>query len=387
MIFKCLTGSCCEAFLFSCFAAVFFCSKKPVCSGINALILLPENMEKPVLVIKIGSSILADANGNLDKNVIARIAAGVAALSERYRVILVSSGAVSSGKMFLPSYKGRLVERKAAAAIGNPILITAYSHFFSVYGLQVAQALFERHHFSNRHQFLQLKDTITELWRNNILTIANENDTVSNHELKFSDNDELATLIAVAFNADSMILCTTSGGFLNDRGEIIPLVENIDSDLLHFLRDEKTKHGTGGMASKLSFTRLATSLGIKVVMCGIEDEASFANALAGREGTTFMAKGSTLKERQKWLASGSITIGSVEIDDGACLALCDRKSLLAIGVVKVHRPFSGSEVVELVNSKGEIAGVAKMKLSSAELEEKSAQRNVLAAHADDIVMF
>ena len=344
-------------------------------------------MEKPVLVLKIGSSILADADGNLDKGVIARIAAGVAALTHQYRVILVSSGAVSSGKTFLPSYKGRLVERKAAAAIGNPILITEYSRCFSTYHLRVAQALFERHHFSSRHQFLQLKETITELWRNNIITIANENDTVSSHELKFSDNDELATLIAVAFNAESMILCTTSGGFLDQTNAVIPLVQNIDSDLLHLLRDEKSKLGTGGMASKLSFTRLATTLGINVVMCGIREEGSFANALAGTEGTTFKAKHSTLKDRQKWLASGSITIGSVQIDDGAYGALCDRKSLLAIGVVAVHRPFSGSEVVELVNSKGAIVGVAKMKLSSAALEEKNMQRNVMAAHADDIVIF
>jgi glutamate 5-kinase len=251
----------------------------------------------------------------------------------------------------------------------------------------VAQALFERHHFSNRSQFLQLKETITELWRNGILTIANENDTVSNHELKFSDNDELATLIAVAFNAESMILCTTSGGFLDNKGDIIPLVENIDSDLLALLRNEKSKHGTGGMASKLSFTRLATSLGIKVVMCGIAGEVSFAQALAGREGTTFRAKHSTLKDRQKWLASGSITIGSVQIDDGAYQALCERKSLLAIGVVKVHRPFSESEVVQLVNNDGDILGVAKMRLSSAALDEKSSQRNVMAAHTDDIVIF
>lgn len=344
-------------------------------------------MEKPVIVIKIGSSIIADSNGNVDPSVIEKIAAEVAQLTEAYRVILVSSGAVSSGRSSLKNYKGRLVERKAAAAIGNPILITAYSRFFAAYKIQVAQALFERHHFSNRNQFLQLKETITELWKNDILTIVNENDTVSNHELKFSDNDELATLIAVAFNADTMILCTTAGGYLNDRGEVIPLVQNIDSDLLHFLRDEKSKHGTGGMASKLSFTKLATSLGIRVVMCGIAREASFSNALAGKEGTTFAPKHSTLKDRQKWLASGSITIGSVQIDDGAYQALCDRKSLLAIGVVKVQRPFSGGEVVELVNNGGEIVGVAKMKLSATALEERSAQRNVMAAHADDIVMF
>ena len=87
-------------------------------------------MEKPVIVIKIGSSIIADKKGNADPAVIRKIAAAIAQLTPSYRVILVSSGAVSSGKSFLSNYKGRLVERKAAAAIGNPILITAYSRFF-----------------------------------------------------------------------------------------------------------------------------------------------------------------------------------------------------------------------------------------------------------------
>jgi glutamate 5-kinase len=344
-------------------------------------------MEKPVLVIKIGSSIIADSRGNADATVIQKIVAVVAQLSATNRVILVSSGAVSSGKNFLKNYKGKLVERKAAAAIGNPILITEYSRYFAAYNIQVAQALFERHHFSNRHQFLQVKDTITELWKNDIVTIVNENDFVSSHELKFSDNDELATLIAVAFNAETMILCTTSGGYLNSEGQVIPVVQNIDNDLLSHLRDEKSKHGTGGMASKLSFTRLATSLGIRVIMCGIKGEASFLRALRGDDGTTFKAKRSTLKDRQKWLASGSVTIGSVRIDDGAGKALSNRKSLLAIGIVQVQRPFSQGEVVELVATNGESIGVSKMKLSSAALEEEGARHNLMAAHADDIVIF
>lgn len=356
-------------------------------TAFKCLYFTGRKMEKPVIVIKIGSSIIADAAGNLNASIIQKIAGEVAQLTADYRVVLVSSGAVSSGKSFLKTYKGRLVERKAAAAIGNPLLITEYSRFFAAYNIPVAQALFERHHFSNRHQFLQVKETISELWKNDVLTIVNENDFVSNHELKFSDNDELATLIAVAFNADTMILCTTAGGFLNDRGEIIPIVQDIDSDLLQFLRDEKSKHGTGGMASKLSFTKLATSLGIRVIMCGLSGDASFANAMEGKEGTVFSAKRSTLKDRQKWLASGSITIGSVQIDDGAYRALCDRKSLLAIGVMKIQRPFSEGEVVELVNTAAEIVGVAKMKLSATALEESSKQRNVMAAHADDIVIF
>ncbi len=343
-------------------------------------------MEKPVVVIKIGSSILANSSGNLAEEKVARIAAEVAQLSTTYRVVLVSSGAVSSGKFALPHYKGKLAERKAAAAIGNPILIAAYSRAFEQYNIKVAQALLERHHFSHRQQFLQLKETITELWRNNILAIVNENDFVSDHELKFSDNDELATLIAVAFNAQTLLLCTTSGGFLDRQGKVIPAIDKIDENLLSLLRNETSAHGTGGMASKLTFTKLATRLGITVIMCGLQAEDAFSKAVRGEEGTTFRAQASALKDRQKWLASGSITSGAVQLDNGACKALTERKSLLAIGITAVPRPFSVGEIVELLDPAGETIGVAQMRLSSSALEA-GGQHNGMAAHADNIVIF
>ena len=344
-------------------------------------------MSKAVVVIKLGSSVIAKEDGTINPDVIQTIVKEAVDLTPAYEVILVSSGAVSSGKPYIKNYKGKLVERKAAPAIGNPILIREYSRYFSAYGIPVAQALCERHHFSNRDQFLQLKETITELWKNGIITIVNENDMVSNRELKFSDNDELATLIAVAFNAEAMILCTTAGGYRDSDNAIIPLVTGINDSLTSFLRKDTSAHGSGGMASKLSFTKLATSLGIRVVMCGIEGPGIFSKALRGETGTTFMPKSSTLKDRQKWLASGSVTSGSVQVDEGAYAALRSRKSLLAIGISKVQRPFSPGEVVELANQQNEIIGVAKMRIASHELDSEKKPRNLMAAHADDIVIF
>src|SRR6202008_1386753 len=106
-------------------------------------------------------------------------------------------------------------------------------------------------------QFLQLKETFTMFWNNNILPVVNENDLVSNIELKFSDNDELATLIAVGFNADTLIICTSVGGFMNDAMKIIPVIERIDNTILGYVKPGKTNAGLGGMISKLTFTRLA----------------------------------------------------------------------------------------------------------------------------------
>src|SRR6201999_2187682 len=133
---------------------------------------------------------------------------------------------------FVAGYKGTLAERKAAAAVGNPILIRHYQKHFSAYNIPVAQALCERHHFSSRSRFLQLKETFMEFWNNGILPIMNENDLVSNVELKFSDNDELATLTAISCDAEALLLCTSVGGFMDADKKIISRVDRIDSRIM-----------------------------------------------------------------------------------------------------------------------------------------------------------
>src|SRR4051812_34650693 len=109
-------------------------------------------MSSKVLVIKLGTAVITDENGNIDEGVIKKVATEVAQLLDEYKIVLVSSGAVASGKKYLKQFRGSLFDRKAAAAVGNPILIQLYHQHFSRLGLTVAQALCERVHFSNRKQ-------------------------------------------------------------------------------------------------------------------------------------------------------------------------------------------------------------------------------------------
>lgn len=344
-------------------------------------------MQKPVLVIKLGTAVITDAKGVIVQSIIKKVASEIAALSARYRIVLVSSGAVGSGKSFFGQYKGTLTERKAAAAVGNPILIRHYQKHFSKYGIPVAQALCERHHFSSRGRFLQLKETFLEFWKHGILPIMNENDLVSNVELKFSDNDELATLTAIGFDAETLIICTSVGGFMDPEKNIIPRVEKIDGKILGYVTKDKSSLGLGGMLSKLTFTRLANSLGIRVVICGLGGTTPFATALAGKSGTSFVAQTANLKARQKWLASGSITIGSIFMDKGAVRAIAQRRSLLSVGVSRSLGKFAPGEVVQLKDEEENIIGVAKVRLSASELQSSLETKGVMVAHADDIVLF
>jgi glutamate 5-kinase len=344
-------------------------------------------MAGKVLVIKLGTAVISNKEGNIDEQVVKKVADEVAVLSKTYHVVIVSSGAVGSGKKYLANYKGTLLERKAAAAVGNPILIQLYHQHLKRHGITVAQALCERMHFSNRTQFLQLKETFNTFWENNIIPVVNENDLVSNVEIKFSDNDELATLIAIGFDAPSMILCTSTGGLLDDKKRIIEKIEKVDSSVMKYVSTDKSVVGLGGMISKLTFTRLATSLGINVIICGLKGDSPLKDALAGKNGSYFSAQKSNLGARQKWLASGSLTLGTIHVDKGAAKALQSRKSLLTVGITDAEGKFVAGEVVQLMDEESNIIGVAKAKLSSKDILGHLTEKSVVAAHADDIVMF
>ncbi|KAA2240402.1 glutamate 5-kinase [Chitinophaga agrisoli] len=343
-------------------------------------------MSKPILVIKFGTASITRANGELDESVIAAIARQVAALHAEYNMVLVSSGAVAAGKKFLREYNGTISERKAAAAIGNPLLLSKYSQYFEPYGIAIAQSLCERRHFSNRGQFLQLKKTYEELWASNIIPVANENDVVSDLELKFSDNDELATLIAVGFGASGLLFSTSVGGVLDKENKVVPQIDVIDESVFALADTSKSSLGLGGMVSKLTFARLATRMGIRVVIFGIHTTDGILNAMAGATGTLCLPQPCSMPARKKWLASGSLVTGRIQVDAGAQKALEQRHSLLAVGVQAILEKFDRGEVVEIVNEAQEAIAVARAKLSSDVLAGTEKVQNLEIAHADDIVL-
>ncbi|MGV8879905.1 MAG: glutamate 5-kinase [Sphingobacteriaceae bacterium] len=343
-------------------------------------------MTKPILILKFGTASITKENGEIDEVVIADIARQVAQIQQEYHVVIVSSGAVGAGKKYISNYTGTLSERKAAASIGNPLLLQTYSSYFAPYKIAIAQSLCERHHFSNRSQFLQLRNTYRELWANNIIPIANENDVVSNLELKFSDNDELATLIAVGFGASLLLFSTSVPGVLDPDGKVITQLDTIDKDVLSLAKKEKSALGLGGMTSKLTFARLANVMGIKAVIFGIRTADGILYAIKGKTGTLCLPQPCNMPERRKWLASGSLVKGRIMIDSGAQKALQNRHSLLAVGVKAVLEGFEKGEVIEILDEKSIAVAVAKTKLSAAVLLQNLKTQNLEVAHANDIVL-
>lgn len=342
-------------------------------------------MTRSILVLKLGSASIT-TKGEIDEAIIADITRQVSTLALSHHIILVSSGAVAAGKKYIKNYKGKISERKAAASIGNPLLLSMYSKYFQPYNISIAQSLCERQHFSNRAQFLQLKETYEELWKNGVIPIANENDVVSNLELKFSDNDELATLLGVGFGASLILLGTSVPGVLDKEGNVVEKIDAINNDVFSLANKNTSEVGLGGMTSKLTFAHLASSMGIKVVIFGVKTADGILKAVTGQTGTVCTPKDCTISARNKWLASGSLVTGRLLVDAGACEAIRKRKSLLAVGVMRIIAGFADGEIFEVIDEQDSIVAVARAKVSSGALGNNLKQHNLEIANASDIVI-
>ena len=209
---------------------------------------------------------------------------------------------------------------------------------------------------------------------------------MSSRELKFSDNDELATLLAAGFGAEILLIGTTVQGVLDNHGKVVARIEDFNDKILALASNEKSDAGLGGMTSKLTFAHLATSMGIKVVIFSAKEKNSLVNAVKEKTGTVCVPKIVSKTARQKWLASGSLVIGNVQVDAGAQKALLKRKSLLVVGVQKIIQHFTLEEAFEITDENGIAFAVARAKISSKELEKNLKQQNLILAHADDIVL-
>lgn len=338
---------------------------------------------KKIIVIKLGTAAITTQDGLINNSLLKNICAQLAHLQTENHVLLVSSGAVGSGKPFIEGYKGTINQKKAAAAIGNPLLMAQYAKYFAPHGIQVGQCLLERAHFNNRARFVQLKATITELWKSNIIPIANDNDVVNDLELRFSDNDELATLLAVAFNARKLLIGSSVTGMLDNNNQLLEQVKQVDDTIFSYVKPEKSAQGLGGMLSKLSHTRLATSMGIETVIFNAREKGNIELAFQNQVGTSFAAQKSTLNARQRWLLSGH-THGGLIIDAGAAKALRQRKSLLAVGIKSVKTPFTKNEMIEIEDETGHVLAMAKSKVSSQEISANPV--SLVVAHANDIIL-
>lgn len=315
------------------------------------------------IVVKVGTSSLTHSTGKIDLRRMELLVRQVADLSNGGReMILVSSGAVGAGmgKLNRASAPRTLPEKQALAAVGQGGLMHLYEKLFAEYDRHVAQLLLTRDVFAVPRRYLNVRNTLAALLEFGAVPVINENDPVAAEELRFGDNDTLAAAVAVAADADLLVILSDIDGLYdadprrNPQARIIPVVREVTEEMLASSRSKGSAVASGGMCTKLLAARMTMACGIPLVIASGGAENPLRRILAGEGlGTLFVPRGEGYRSRRRWLAAGSAPAGKIRVDSGAARILGrGGRSLLPSGVVAVEGRFERGDVVAVVAPEG-----------------------------------
>ncbi|MGN8646961.1 glutamate 5-kinase [Gracilibacillus sp. HCP3S3_G5_1] len=366
-------------------------------------------MMKQRVVVKIGSSSLTNKNGGLDLIKLKEHTAAIAALKrQNYEVILISSGAVSAGFSDLgyPTRPVTIAGKQAAAAVGQGLLIQAYTDEFRHFNMVTAQLLLTKDVFSNETQYSNVYSTLTELLKRDVVPIINENDTVVIDELTFGDNDMLSALVSGLVHADYLIMLTDINGLYDKNPKTDPTAQKyhrlkrLSADILQQTKHESgSKFGTGGMKSKLLAAKTALSLGVKVFVGTGESEDKLIRIMQNQGDGTYIGEDlpNSYRKQKQWIAFHSDISGKLHVDKGASEAIMYQgKSLLPAGIKWVDGDFQVGAVVDIifedkVIAKGQVnyssEELIKIKGESSQVAmEQSSSKRPEVIHRDRLVI-
>jgi glutamate 5-kinase len=340
------------------------------------------------LVIKLGSSIVADERGEVRIDVLGGICDQLSELHRTDRSpIVVTSGAIARGMgvMGIPLRPRAIDELQAASAVGQGKLYQVYDELLRARGVASAQVLLTFFDMSARTHYLNARQTLRKLldWR--LVPVINENDTTTTDEISFGNNDFLAAQVAILLGAELLVMLTDAEGlFTSDpradmEAELISSVERFDAldglDIGH----TTSPLGSGGMRSKVVAAEMATAAGIPtVVASGLEPGTILAAAAGEPVGTRFAAQVARYSSFKLWLKYAKPVRGRVVVDAGAARALREGgTSLLPVGIVEVVGAFDAGDAVEVAHN-GEAVGKGICNYSAPEL------RRVLGMKSADV---
>ena len=310
------------------------------------------------VVVKLGSAIVVDEEGNVRRDVLASVCAAVAARQKAGdRVVMVTSGAIALGMrlMGMHARPSEVDELQAASAVGQGRLYQEYERLLAEEQVRSAQVLLTFFDLSARTHYLNARRTLQRLVAWGAVPVINENDTTATDEISFGDNDFLAAQVAILLKAQQLLMLTDTDGLFTADPRLEPGAELIgevnDFETLEGLAIgvSATAIGTGGMRSKVVAAEMATAAGIPARIVNGTVAGAVAAALAGEAvGTRFMPQQGRVSSFKLWLKYAKPTHGRLVVDDGAAAALRERgTSLLPVGIVDVLGEFQAGDAVEV----------------------------------------
>jgi glutamate 5-kinase len=331
------------------------------------------------ILVKVGSAVLTGSEG-LDLKIIDSLVQEICDLTHKgYSFVLVSSGAIASGKHRL-NITGKLKsipEKQAAAAVGQGRLMRVYSKSFEKNNLYVAQILLTLSDLTDRQRYLNIRNTLSTLLEWGVTPIINENDSVAVDEIKFGDNDNLAAMIANIVEADVFINLTSTAGLYDSnpaeskKAKLISLVSEINDEIEAAATAETSDVGTGGMKSKVMAAKKVTAIGIPCIIAPGKRKQILTEIIAGEEvGTLFLPAADRLNSKKYWIAFTLRSRGRLIIDEGAKKALLDKgRSLLPSGIIDVEGDFAVGDPVSCVDREGGSIAKGLVNFSSDEIRK------------------
>jgi glutamate 5-kinase len=317
----------------------------------------------PRLIVKVGSSLLVTADGEVRRAWLASLAADIAAATKAgQQIAIVSSGAIALGARRLKLAKGgraSLEDAQAAAATGQIALSQVWAECLAAEGLTAAQMLVTLDDLEDRRRYLNAAATIGRLLSLGVVPVINENDSVATEEIRFGDNDRLAARVAQAAGAQGVLLLSDVDG-LYDRdpshtgATLIEHAPRIDAAIEAMAGGSASGMGSGGMTSKVQAAKIATRAGIALAIANGRADHPLARYVESGRGTLFAAE-RTASARQAWLGGRLSARGTIHIDAGAVAALSQGKSLLPAGAVRIEGQFARGDRVAIAGPDGVVA--------------------------------
>ena len=310
------------------------------------------------IVIKIGSSLLIDNNQKIRKKWLYEFSKDIKdLLNKNKKIIIVSSGAIALGckKLSLNKKNLKLDKSQAVASIGQIELMNLFTEIFLKTKINISQILLTLEDTEQRRRALNAKRTFENLFRLNFIPIVNENDSIATSEIKYGDNDRLASRVAQISGADSLLLLSDVDGLYTNNpkkdknAELIKEVKNINKNIEHIATKSVSEHGTGGMKTKIDAAKICQLSGCTMAIANGLPLRPIKKIIDKNQCTWFLTKISKLDARKKWIISSIAPKGELLVDDGAKLALTKGKSLLATGIKKVLGKFNKGDHIKIID--------------------------------------
>ena len=311
-----------------------------------------------IIVIKIGSSLLIDENKKIRKKWLSEFSKDIKdLLNQNKKIIIVSSGAIAMGckKLNLSKRNLKLDKSQAVASIGQIELMNLFTDTFLKSKINISQILLTLEDTEQRRRALNAKRTFENLFQLNFVPIVNENDSIATSEIKYGDNDRLASRVAQISAADALILLSDVEGLyttnpkINKNAELIKEIKNIDKNIEQISTKSVGEHGTGGMKTKIDAAKICQLSGCIMAIANGLPLRPIKKIIEKNNCTWFLPKISKLDARKKWIISSISPKGQLIIDDGAKEALTKGKSLLAAGIKKVLGKFNKGDHIKIID--------------------------------------